>query len=195
MAFNTNRHMGEDEIEKYSMRAVSEEESARFDEHLLICEFCRNRVTTSDDYVVAMHSASLHLRRQQTKPEGSRRFFPRLSPFFYAVGLAAAIVLVALVELGGLRPWARETAPAFVVNLEAMRGAGIEARAPAGRAVLLNLELSGLPVRPSYRVEAVDRLGRVVWQGSVPPRDSKAVAWLPAMPAGIYFVRVYAPSG
>ena len=195
MAFNTNRHMDEDEIEKYSMGAVSEEECARFDEHLLICEFCRNRVTKSDDYVVAMQGAGLHLRRQHWKPEANRRRFPRLSPFFYTLGLAAAVVLVALVALGGLRPWARETAPAFAVNLEATRGAGIEAQAPAGRALLLNLDLAGLPAQPSYRVEAVDRLGRVVWQGTVPSQDSKASAWLPGMPAGVYFVRVYAVPG
>ena len=74
MAFNSNRHMDEDEIEKYSMGAVSEEESARFDEHLLICEFCRNRVTASDDYVVAIEGAALHSRRHERRPEANRRF-------------------------------------------------------------------------------------------------------------------------
>ena len=83
----------------------------------------------------------------------------------------------------------------FAVNLVATRGADIEARAPAGRALVLNLELAGLPAQPSYRVETVDRLGRVVWQGTVPSEDSKAVALLPGMPAGIYFVRVYTASG
>jgi len=54
MALNSNRHMEEDEIESYSMGAVSEEECARFDEHLLVCEFCRNRVAKSDERVTAM---------------------------------------------------------------------------------------------------------------------------------------------
>jgi len=195
MPFSTNRHMDEEQIEKYSMGAVSEEESALLDEHLLTCGFCRNRVTKSDDYVVAMQGASWHSRRQQRQPKAGRRFFPRLIPFFPAASLIAAAGLIGLVAMAGLRPWERETAQVFAVNLVATRGAGIEARAPAGRALVLNLELAGLPVQPSYRVETVDRLGKVVWQGTVPSQDSKAAASLSGMPAGVYFVRVYAASG
>ena len=189
MALNSNRHMDENEIEGYSMGAVSDGERARFDEHLLICESCRSRVAKSDDYLAAMQGASWRMRRQPPEPAPSRRFFPRLIPFFAAAGL------VALVAIAGLRPWARVTAPMFAVSLEAMRGAGIDARAPAGRALLLNLQLAGLPVQASYRVETVDRVGKVVWQGTVPAQDSTAAAALPGMPAGVYFVRVYASSG
>ena len=189
MALNSNRHMDEDEIESYSMGAVSEEESARFDEHLLICESCQNRVTRSDGYIAAMQGASWRMRRQPPEPEPSRWLFPRLIPFFAVAGL------VALVAIAGLRPWARVAAPIFAVSLEATRGAGIDARAPAGRALLLNLELAGLPVQASYRVETVDRLGTVVWKGTVPAQDSRAAAALPGMSAGVYFVRVYSSAG
>jgi len=195
MALNSNRHMDEEQIESYSMGAVSEEESARFDEHLLICEFCQNRVTNSDDYVAAMQGAGLRSRWRSPKSEVRRRFFPRLIPIFSAVGLIAAAGLISLAALGGWRPLVRETAPVFAVSLEATRGTGIDARAPAGRALLLNLELAGLPAQPSYGVETVDRLGKVVWKGTVPSQDSKAVASIPGMPAGVYFIRVYGSSG
>jgi len=193
MALNSNRHMEEDEIESYSMGAVSEEECARFDEHLLVCEFCRNRVAKSDERVTAMQGAALRFRGRRA-PVVTRRLIPRLIPFLSAAGLIAA-GWVGFVAIGGVRPWVRGTAPAFAIHLEATRGAGIEARAPAGRALLLNLDLAGLPAQLSYRVETVDRVGKVVWQGSVPSQDAKAAAALPGMPVGVYFVRVYAASG
>jgi hypothetical protein len=189
MALNTDRHMERDEIERYSMGAITEEESAPFDEHVLICEFCRNRVTESDDYVAAMQGAGGRLRHSRNL-EARRRFFPRLIPLFSAAGL---IVLVALATL-----WLgnRATAtPAYAVNLVSTRGSGIDAKAPPGRALNLSLELTGLPTQPSFRVEMVDRLGTVVWRGTAQPRDSKAAVSVPGMPGGIYFVRVYAPPG
>jgi putative zinc finger protein len=194
MAFDSNRHMADDEIESYSMGVASEEETARFEEHLLICEACQRRVGESDDQVAAMQGAGLRFRERSRQSQNSQPFSRRL-PFLGALGLVAAGSMVALVSLGGLRPWLHGASPAFAVNLQATRGAGIEARAPAGRPLRLNLELSGLPVQESYRVEAVDRMGKKVWEGTAPPQDSKAAASLPGMSAGIYFVRVYAPSG
>src|SRR6185369_2599444 len=102
----------------------------------------------------------------------TRRFIPRMIPVLSAASLLALAVV-------GLRYTGHGSSPAIAVNLEATRGAGIDAHAPAGRGLLLNLELSGLPAQESYRVEAVDRLGKVVWQGNVGARDSKAAASLP----------------
>jgi len=195
MALHDYRHLEEDEIERYSTGIASEKECARFDEHLLVCEFCRNRVTQEDDYGLAIQSAGLRWRQQARLREAGWRDFPRLIPLSYALGLVAALTLIALLALGALRPWTRGAAPVFAVHLEALRGAGIESRAPAGRALLLDLDLTGLPAQKIYRVEAVDRLGNVVWQGTVPAQDSRASVSLPSMPAGIYFVRVYASSG
>jgi hypothetical protein len=189
MALNSNRHMDDDEIESYSMGAVSEEESAQFDGHLLICESCRKKVKKSDDYVAAMRGAALRARGYPRGPGITPRSFPRLLPFLSAAALLAMAAIV------GSHFWVRGTMPAFAVNLEATRGPGIDARAPAGRPLVLNLDLSGLSALPSYRVETVDRLGKVVWQGSVAPQDSKAAASLPGVSPGVYFVRVYTPSG
>ena len=184
-----DRHLEDGEIENYCMGAVSEEDSARYDEHLLICESCRNRVTASDEYVSAMQGAALQSRRQSRRAEIRRTFFPRLIPIF------SAAALLGLIALAAVRPWVRSAGPAVAINLEATRGAGIEARAPAERELLLNLQLAGLPTQSSYRVEAVDRLGKVVWQGVVASQDAKAVASVPRKPAGTYFVRVYGASG
>jgi len=200
MESDGNRHLDEDEIEEYSMGVVPEIECARFDEHLLVCGACRIRVAESEDYLAAMHGAGLQFRQQARKlrerQRGTRQVFLPLISRSYAVALVATFaVLVALLGLGALRRWVREAQPIFALRLEAVRGAGIEAHAPAGRTLLLKLDLAGLPAQASYRVETVDRLGNAVWQGMVPSVESKAIASLPGMRAGVYFVRVYASSG
>jgi len=55
--------MDEEEIERYSLGGLSAEESAPFDEHLLICERCRAEVEASDAFVAAMRGAARRLRQ------------------------------------------------------------------------------------------------------------------------------------
>ena len=63
MPLETHRHLDDEEIEKYSMGDISEKEASRFEEHLLICESCQNRVSESDSYVSTMQCASARIRR------------------------------------------------------------------------------------------------------------------------------------
>jgi len=196
MRLETNRHLDEEQVEKYSLGNITEEESSRFEEHLLVCESCQGRVTESDSYVSTMQCASARIRGQGLK--GSRRWFrSRQIPTFAA---AASVLLLAMVGLLWMKGPAKGrnpglVEPAFAVNLVATRGNGIEAKAPAGRALTLQLDLAGLPPEPSFLLEVVDALGKRVWQGAVASQDSKAVVSVPQMPSGLYFVRAYAPSG
>jgi len=185
-----DRHMGEDEIERYSLGCISEEEAAKIEEHLLVCESCQKRVTDSDAYVSAIRSAAAHPSRPWSQQKSRPMFFMRPLPVLAAL----AVVLVA--GAVGLRVTNRQTAaPAFVVGLEATRGAPIEARAPAGRPLALQLDLAGLRAEPSYQVEMVDGQGNQVWKGTVAAQESKATAAVPKTSAGPYFVRVYTVSG
>jgi len=181
--------MDGDEVERYSMGTICETESARFEEHLLVCELCRNRVTETDEQSAALHRAAMHWRRQPRR-ESLRVWFPWLLPAFSAVCLAGLLVLVGLWL--GSRTSAKQ---AYAVNLISTRGAGIAAQAPKNRPLNLGLEVTGIAVHPSLRVEIVDRQGTAVWEGMADPRDSKAVVSVPGMHDGTYFVRVYAPSG
>jgi len=64
------RHMEIEDVERYSMGDLSEPDSAQFEEHLLICELCRDRVRESDEWVRAMVTAARKLRQQdRTDPE------------------------------------------------------------------------------------------------------------------------------
>ena len=185
----TNCHMDEEEFERYSMGAMPEGAIAPFEEHLLICESCQHRLAQTDVYVAAMRHASARLRSEFVKPRLHWLRFPRLVPAL--AGLAVAIVAAGLwlgrLDVGEAHP--------FAVNLAATRGSAIEATAPAGRWLLLRLDLSNLPASPAYRMEMVDRSGNRVWQATVPARGSKADCKVPGTRPGVYFVRLYRPPG
>jgi hypothetical protein len=66
------QHVGEADLESYSMCALSREASARMEEHFLICETCRGRLVEADEYVAAMKDAARDLPAQKP-PEPFRR--------------------------------------------------------------------------------------------------------------------------
>jgi hypothetical protein len=186
---NPNCHIDEEEIERYSMGAMPEGAVAPFEEHLLICEPCQLRLAQTDVYVAAMRRASVRLRTAPLKPGLPWLRFPRLVPALagMAVLMVAAGLWLSRLDLGEAYP--------FAVDLAATRGAAIEAQAPAGRWLLLRLDLANLPASPGYRLEMVDRSGNRVWQATVPARGSKADFKVPRTQPGVYFVRVYRPPG
>ena len=47
-------HADAEDLESYSMGTSSAEETARIEEHLLICEDCRNRLRDGEDYLNSM---------------------------------------------------------------------------------------------------------------------------------------------
>ena len=184
-----NLHADEEEIERYSMGAMPEGAMAPFEEHLLVCEPCQLRLAHTDVYVSAMRQASARLRTEPLKRRLPWLRFPRLVPALasLAVAVVAAGLWIGRPDMGQAHP--------FAVDLEATRGAAIEAKAPAGRWLLLRLDLTNLPASSWYRLEMVDRFGKRVWQATVPAQGSRAVFKVPGAPPGIYFVRAYRPPG
>ena len=185
-----NQHVGEADLESYSMHALSREASARVEEHLLICETCRGRLVEADEYVAAMKDAARDLPLQERAPEPSRWQWrwPRLVPAFAVVG-AIAIAVAAL-------PLTRRATPApFAVSLQTMRGPQTQAQAPSRRPLALQLDLTGLAASPSYRIEMVDQSGNRVWRGAIASPAASASVTVPPQKRGLYFVRVALPSG
>lgn len=177
MAPNTSRHLDAEEIERYSMGVIPDEECTRFEEHLLLCEICRDRVSESDRVVAALHGAATRLRGEVSAQPRSRAW----------IGLLAAAAVIAAVLVFG---WSGGGAkPAVPVVLVAMRGGDLLAHAPAGVPLKLNPDVTGLPAAPFYVLEIVDAVGRRVWRGPFPGP--------PASPQrkGTYFVRISIGSG
>jgi hypothetical protein len=185
-----DQHPDEEQIERYAMGALQEQEADRLEEHLLLCQDCRRRLAEADEYIPAMKGAAWEITREEYAGESRpRRWVFRLIP-----AVAALFVVVAAVSF--LRTRQSRLDPALV-PLQAMRGVEAPAAAPSGKPLRLQLDLTGLPASESYTVEMVDRRGNPVWRGPVTrPREGlEAAASVPAKPAGIYFVRVYLPSG
>jgi anti-sigma factor RsiW len=65
------KHLNGEEAERYSLGAMSEEEAAHWEEHLLVCETCRREVAASDAYVAAMRAAAKKLRKGTKKARGA----------------------------------------------------------------------------------------------------------------------------
>ncbi len=189
MSLGTQSHMDDGQVERYSMGDMTEEESARCEEHLLLCESCQERVTNTDTYVSAMSRAAAEVRRQPQEREWRSLLLARLAP------LAAVVAFLLVLVTIGVRYASRgPVLPAVTVNLEAHRGAAVVARTPPGHRIRLGLDLTGIPAQPAYRVAVVDGAGRIVWNGEAQPRDGRANSTLPAMNAGVYFVRLYGSS-
>lgn len=55
-------HIGDDDLEHYAMRTLPESACAALEDHLLTCQPCRDRLTATDAYVVAMCSAAAKIR-------------------------------------------------------------------------------------------------------------------------------------
>jgi hypothetical protein len=181
-----NQHVREADLESYSMHALSQEASARVEEHLLICETCRERLMAADQYVAAMKGAARDLPGQESAPEPSRWRWRRLIPAFIAVALIAVVAL----------SLTRHATPApFAVSLRTMRGPATLVRAPSRRPLALQLDLAGLAASPSYRIEMVDQSGNRVWQGAIANPAAAASVAVPPQTRGMYLVRVAMPSG
>ena len=177
MADRIQKHIEAEELDNYSMESVGEAESARIEEHLLVCETCRRILADTDAYLGGMSRAANQLREDDNRSRG--RMFGLLA--------AAACLLIAL-SVAWHGPGAPQ--PAIAVNLFATRANAGGAAIPAGRPLHLQPDLTGLPVGVPYRVEVVDRNGRQVWSGRLPLNQHGLLA--PPQHRGVYFVRIYA---
>ena len=173
-------HLRPQDIEQFSMGDISETRLALLEEHLLLCELCRNRVVESDRLVNSMQRAARRIRQEEAVPLGSWH----LKGWVPLAALAAIVAGALLFGWSYLAP-----KPAFAVRLTATRGADLLAHAPPGTPLALLPDLTGLPASSSYSLEIVDAAGRRIWRGTLPAGQT------PPQRAGTYFVRIYSASG
>ena len=83
------------------------------------------------------------------------------------------------------------------VNLRTWRGLAGSTVAKAGRSLVLNLNLTGIPRHDSYRIELVDNDGRLIWQQVIPATSTEVLqAKSAALRSGLYYIRAHAfPEG
>jgi hypothetical protein len=180
-------HVSEEDLERYSMNRLAERELAEVEEHLLVCGECRGRLEESDRYVRAMRAAAAQARAAER--DAGRPLAAWRRPAIW-LAVAAALLIVAVIQAR------REDGPPLAVVLHASRGpAQVYSVAPAGKRLVLELDLADVASFPSYRVEVVDSTGARLWDGPAAIRGGFASVQMPLRLAkGAYYVRLYSPA-
>lgn len=201
MPFSWENHVGDDELELYSLGRLSSSREEAVEEHLLVCETCQDRLAETEAYVLAMRTAAAKLAEQA--PPVWRQWLDRLGALRWApkpVWAAAGAVAMLLIAWGGLTWWpsARTEAPPVAVTLFVVRGEGSGiALAPAGRPLRLEAEVATLRPAGRYTFELVDAEGNALGRWAVAPEADRAAVVVSPLAPGRYWVRLYAadPAG
>ncbi len=192
MQLGIGSHLDDADLEQYSMGKLPEVRLVPFEEHLLACEACQDRLLETEAFVNAVRSVSPKLRAAGSSPRRSR-FWPRPT---WVAAFAMGLVLLALGRIWLVAP--RASLDFAAVVLQSSRGIeGLAvAKAPAGKPLALTIDLTELPTLPSYRLEIVNSGGKPVWQAPAGARDGKVTQRLPhGLNTGQYYVRLYTAGG
>jgi hypothetical protein len=180
-------HVEEELLEQYSVGCLAESQVARVEEHVLLCEACQDKLEQIDSWIMSVRRAGARL------PAESKNLwqFWKLPQFVPALAAIALLVLAAGV---GLEITHKGAVTPLAITLEVTRGESV-ASVPAGKPLLLQPGLEGLPRFAQYRLEVVDQSGHSVRQAKLQTGSSVAGTSIPGITVGVYFVRVYSPSG
>lgn len=183
--------VSEETVERYCLGRLVSEELERFEEHLLVCPDCQDRVAVSDEYVAVMKLALGELRAKQAKTAGKR-----WNPFHWTPLLAGGVAAATLAFFLHFRSPAGDPTPQ-VVPLRAIRGfEDPAAAAPAGALLVLKADLSELPELPSYGIAIADQGGATLWEGKGVPEQGQLTVTLPRkLSPGRYWVRILGGGG
>jgi hypothetical protein len=184
MSTRFDAHISEESFELYSMGRLPQNELEHFEEHLLLCSSCEERLTESDRFVRVMREAT---RRVQTAPDPAKPLWnPRM-----AWGLAAAAAIAVIVAVPRFQTVSN---PPQEIALSAMRGPE-NATVPsvsADRPITLRIDVAELPAASAYALEVVDVKGGKVWQGRAAVQEGTIVQPIGrTLSAGQYWVRLY----
>ena len=184
-------HGTDDRLEQYAFGRLPASELPSFEEHLLICPECLERLDGIADFAIAMQDAlTAEAMRAESVPARQTDWFAWLRKPVFSMGLAfAALILV----IGIVSTGRTKFAPVASLQLMAMRGE-MPFTVPAKE---LDLTLSDGPREGGpFRVEVVDATGSPMWSG---PADTTPagvqVKVQHRLGPGDYFVRLYTASG
>ena len=187
MELRIGPHLEDTDIEQYSMGKLPQSSLASFEEHLLACDSCQDRLLETETYINAVRSVSPKVRRE-SRSRWRDRFRQR------PAWVAAVVFGMVMLLLG--RVWLTTPNPGAVTAVFLQASRGIEglavAKAPAGKPISLHIDVTELPAFPSYRVEIVNATGKPVWQRVANARERRIEQPVPkGLDAGQYYVRLY----
>jgi hypothetical protein len=200
----TRMHESDDQLELYALDRLYNSDLVRVENHLIVCEECRERLEQTAAFAFAVREALKQdpkLAKQVAgAPAKSWLGWLDLSSFSiawkpqFALAAFAVIILATSAYFLGTRPGAgRNLAPLASLQLTAMRG-GMQS-IPASKELDLTVTDSPASGAP-FRVEIVDASGGAQWTGT-PESGAKGLTAhvTRPFPPGTYFARLYDSSG
>jgi hypothetical protein len=183
-------HESDDSLELYALGRLSDSEVEQIEEHLFLCDSCRDRMDNVGVFALAMRE-ELGTQPAPAATKGFNwNFLNSMQPRFALAGALAAVVLALgiLWMSGGVR-----LAPSASLQLQAMRGD----MKSVGVARELELTLSDAPRSGGpFRLEIVDASGGSVWTGAPELKAAGlGVRVANRLSPGVYFARLYSASG
>jgi hypothetical protein len=191
-------HESDERLELYALDRLSDSDLIRTEEHLLVCDLCRERLDVTANFALAIRDELKS--RPLLKEEIRSGWFSWLEDFGkdgswmrpqFALGGALALALVSFVAF---RSGNHPLAPVATLQLTAMRGTDFKTVAPARE---LDITFGDAPPSTGQlAVEVVDANGSPVWQG--PPQVEKAVVRAriaKELKPGEYYARLYDSPG
>ena len=179
-------HPEEDYLERYVMKTCSERELDAIEEHLLICEQCRDRLDYAEEWVSLMKSALPLGPTRKKEPHWHiliGQLFTR--PVSLATGCAAMAAIFLAAPLLLREPPGLEE----LISLSASRGGPEQATQAADSHRLLRLRLDLTDLVAPLQGQVVDEVGGIVWTQTISAWNPNLKLVRPLQP-GMYWVRV-----
>ena len=85
LVIELNRHLGDEQLESYSIGNLAEQDIVRLEEHVLICEACQDKLALSDSWVRSVRRPAL--KPAAAQGPGQRTRVPALRPLMLGPGL------------------------------------------------------------------------------------------------------------
>jgi hypothetical protein len=195
MTYDGSPHPTEDVLEQYCLNHLSEAEYDQVEEHLLFCEQCQKELIRVDAFIREMKVACSAVARQEQRASARKPFFISwLSAFPRPAAVAAFAAVIMIIGVPLVRDSA-PTGPPLAVELASLRGpeTAIMANAEKRRPLQLRMSAVELPAAASYKIQIVNKSGAQMWSGSPRSQARELIADVTAaLPAGTYWVRLYA---
>jgi hypothetical protein len=189
----SGEHASEDRLEEYCLGTVPAEELENVESHLLICPDCRRRLSEAENYVKTVRQAAAEVEARRLARR--KRWLDIFKRCFRPIPLAAAAGVGALALLWGFgAPWggAQPDQPIAMTLVLTRGGQATRPHVPAGRPLLLTLDLDGLTAPVSCRLVIVDANGDPVYESTARPEAGRVVLAVPVRLApGTHWIRVY----
>ncbi len=180
------QHLSEETIDLYACHRLSDEALNIAEQHLLICEHCQRRQQEADDFNRLLKAAPV--AAQQARSDLEKKIAARARRLGAGWWLVPAFAMLGFVIYQS-RPLEQ---PPAELTLLAMRGESPSAsNAPAGRTLLLRLDLTGLEAAAPLRVELADANGQTQASADARLEGGQAVVRLPGVAAGSHWVRLF----